>query len=157
MRDRILRTFLFVLPAVIAVAFGVGMSRLSAQTLQIAAGGTGWSRSDEGARVQEMPRYLLVLKAYRWCPEACPTSSDGLTVTLQACGRNVEDGLSISYHRSPSQAVQQLKTWNTSKEDFVGLFEVGREINLKHKQTRRKAPDVITEGVETTYEEWSTP
>ena len=155
MRDRLRRTFLFVIPAVIAVAFGVGMSRLSAQTAQLGSGAWYSMGGADQIHTPEMPRYLLVLKAYRWRPEPCPTSGDTSGLTLAACGRNVEDGLSISYHRSPSQAVQQLKTWNTSREDFVGLFEVGREVQLTHKRVKKKAPDVITEGVETTYEEWS--
>lgn len=81
------------------------------------------------ANTDEVPRYLLVRKA--------------------------RDGYAITYHRTVEAAVQQLKSQGTSREDLVGLYEVGREVNLTHKRHKRKAPDVITEGVETTYEEWS--
>ena len=123
MRDRLRRTFLFVFPALIAVAFGVGMSRLSAQTTPVASG------FERVANIEEVPRFLLVVKA--------------------------RDGYAITYHRTVEAAVQQLKSQSTSREDLVGLYEVGRQVNLTHKRTKKKAPDVITEGVETTYEEWS--
>lgn len=119
------RRVLFAFALVVSIASWIAAERISAQTPPVASG------FERVANVEEVPRFLLVIKA--------------------------RDGYAITYHRNVAAAVQHLRSQSTSREDFVGLYEVGREINLTHKRTKRKAPDVITEGVETTYEEWSAP